>query len=92
LLVFWGIVVSAVLSTGSAVADDDIWHHTNDDGETVTEFYFVYSSTCPHCQRAEPFIANLEESFPWLHVVWLQAVVLLADHMARGSTPTARGT
>jgi thiol-disulfide isomerase/thioredoxin len=72
LLVFWGIVVSAVLSTGSAVADDDIWHHTNDDGETVIEFYFVYSSTCSHCQRAVPFIANLEESSPWLNVVWLQ--------------------
>jgi thiol-disulfide isomerase/thioredoxin len=73
LLVFLGIVVSVVLPTGPAVADDDIWHHTNDDGETVIDFYFVYTSTCPHCQRAVPFVADLEESFPWLNVLWLQA-------------------
>lgn len=67
------LVVSAVLVGGTAKAADDLWHHTNDDGDTVVDFYFVYSSTCPHCQHALPFIEDLDESLPWLNVYWLQA-------------------
>jgi len=52
-------------------AADDVWHHT-EDGETVIELYFVYSSTCPHCRRAMPFVAGLEDSRPWLNVWWIR--------------------
>jgi thiol-disulfide isomerase/thioredoxin len=51
----------------------DMWHHMNADGEVVIDLYFVYSSTCPHCMRALPFIEELDSSLPWLNVVWLQA-------------------
>jgi thiol-disulfide isomerase/thioredoxin len=61
-----------VLVAGGAAAEDDIWHHTDDDGATTIDLYFVYSSTCPHCQRALPFIGELEQSIPWLNVVWLK--------------------
>jgi thiol-disulfide isomerase/thioredoxin len=67
------IVVSTFALAGTAMATDDIWHHTSDDGETVVNLYFVFSSTCPHCQRALPFVEELDASLPWLNVLWLQA-------------------
>jgi hypothetical protein len=66
-------IVSAVSMTGPAVAEDDIWSHMDDNGDVVVDLYFVYSSACPHCKRALPFIEDLERSLPWLNVVWLQA-------------------
>lgn len=60
-----------VLNPVNANAADDVWQHT-DDGETVIELYFVYSSTCPHCRRAMPFVADLEASRPWLNVWWIR--------------------
>jgi hypothetical protein len=61
-----------ILPVATAMAADDMWHHT-DDRETVIDLYFVYTSTCPHCNRARPFIEELENSRPWLKVWWLQA-------------------
>jgi len=72
LVVVFVAIASVVLVVGRAAAEDDIWHHTDDDGATVIDLYFVYSSTCPHCQRALPFIDDLEQSLPWLNVVWLR--------------------
>ncbi len=61
-----------LLMPARATASDDMWYHT-EDGETVVEFYFVYSSTCLHCQKALPFIAEMDDARPWLNVWWLQA-------------------
>jgi thiol-disulfide isomerase/thioredoxin len=72
LVVLLVAIASVVLVAGRAAAEDDIWHHTDDDGATIIDLYFVYSSTCPHCQRALPFIDDLEQSLPWLNVVWLK--------------------
>lgn len=43
-----------------------------DDDEVVLDLYFVWSSTCPHCRKAHPFIESLEAKYPWLRVHWLQ--------------------
>jgi thiol-disulfide isomerase/thioredoxin len=71
------VMVSFILFMGAAAAgdnpSDDTWHHTNADGEVVIDLYFVYSTTCPHCMRALPFIEELDATLPWLNVVWLQA-------------------
>ena len=72
-VVLLGVIVSVVLLAGPAAADDDIWHLTDDDGATIIHLYFVYSTTCPHCQRAVPLMDDLEKSLPWLNVVWLGA-------------------
>ncbi|MEN8040547.1 MAG: thioredoxin family protein [Actinomycetota bacterium] len=71
-LVVLALVAFWVLLPAKVVAADDTWHHT-EDGETVVEFYFVYSSTCPHCQEAMPFIEEMQDARPWLNVWWLQA-------------------
>ena len=65
------VLLVVLFRGGTAAAADDMWHHT-EDGETVVDFYFVYSSTCPHCQKALPFVEELEDSRPWLNVSWLQ--------------------
>lgn len=74
----WVVVIAMIFGSALAFANtaralDDLWHYTNEDGDTVVNLYFVYSSTCPHCQRALPFIQELEASLPWIHVLWLQA-------------------
>lgn len=65
-------MLMVALTPAIAHAGDDLWHHT-EDGETVIDLYFVYSSTCPHCRRAMPFVADLEDSRPWLDVWWIRA-------------------
>ncbi len=32
--------------------------------EPVKDFFFFYSSTCPHCKEAKPFIAELKTQYP----------------------------
>lgn len=74
LAIFALVVAAFVVCFGAtpAEASDDVWHH-DDDGEVVVDLYFVYSSTCPHCVRALPFVEDMETSRPWLQVRWLQA-------------------
>jgi hypothetical protein len=49
----------------------DPWHHRVADGQPVVHLWFGYSSTCPHCHAAIPFVLELERR-PWLEVFWLQ--------------------
>ncbi|MEO5342935.1 MAG: thioredoxin family protein [Gammaproteobacteria bacterium SHHR-1] len=32
------------------------------------ELHFFWSSNCPHCQQAQPFVAQLERDYPWLRL------------------------
>jgi thiol-disulfide isomerase/thioredoxin len=47
---------------------DDFWYGTAADGTPTVRLYYFYSPTCPHCQAAKPFIAELEARHPWLKV------------------------
>lgn len=66
------VVALLLLVSPPARASEDVWHGTDAD-EVVIHLYFVYSSTCPHCLRAIPFVEDVENSRPWLQVTWLQA-------------------
>lgn len=67
------LVASLISLTGSVAASStDVWHY-GEEGETVVNLYFVYTGTCPHCLRAIPFLQQMEDSRPWLNVLWLQA-------------------
>ncbi len=60
----------------AAIADDlpdAPWVGVDDDGAEVIELYFVFSSTCPHCQAAIPHVTRIAHDRPWLRVWWLQA-------------------
>ncbi len=76
---FFLAALIAAASLGTAVsaaaaetnADDAIWYEVGDDDVTV-DLYFVWSSSCPHCREAHPFIEELEDRYDWLRVRWLQ--------------------
>ena len=56
---------------GAAAEDpksDAFWYGTAADGSPTVRLYYFFSPTCPHCQAAKPFIAELESSNPWLEV------------------------
>ena len=89
----WAFMLGALItvftlagfSTASAAGtgdEDTIWYEVTDDGVTV-DLYFVWSSTCPHCREAHPFVEELEDRYDWLRVQWLQV---------NGDDPTAVDT
>jgi hypothetical protein len=50
-------------SSGSST--EPVWYEAN--GEDVTvHLYFFWSKTCPHCQKAHPFVNALPQQYPWL--------------------------
>ena len=56
---------------GAATGDpqsDDFWYGSATDGTPTVRLYYFFSPTCPHCQAAKPFIAELEARKPWLEV------------------------
>ncbi len=56
---------------GAATSDptsDDFWYGTAADGTPTVRLYYFFSPTCPHCQAAKPFIAELQARLPWLEV------------------------
>lgn len=64
-------VVSETGPVVEAEAPEDIWYHVDADGEPIVHLWFGFSSTCPHCRAALPYVQKLAEE-PWLDVLWLQ--------------------
>jgi len=42
------------------------WRETAADGTVRVHLWFYWSETCPHCQEAHPFIAEIPRSRPWV--------------------------
>jgi thiol-disulfide isomerase/thioredoxin len=59
------IVFSALWSLSSA-AEPPLWIDHNAAGERQVHLYFFWSTTCPHCQLARPFVEALPAQHPWL--------------------------
>ena len=56
---------------GAATGDpqsDEFWYGSAADGTPTVRLYYFFSPTCPHCQAAKPFIAELQARNPWLEV------------------------
>jgi hypothetical protein len=66
------VPVTAAEPTPSPARDGAPWWHRGSDGNPVVDLYFGYSSTCPHCQQAMPWVRQLEVELPWLEVHRLQ--------------------
>ena len=47
---------------------DAFWYGTSADGSPTVRLYYFFSPTCPHCQAAKPFLAELEQQNPWLEL------------------------
>lgn len=56
---------------GAATAggpNDSPWSSRAPDGSLQLHLYFFWSTSCPHCQAARPFVERLSEQHPWLQV------------------------
>ena len=68
------VLLALLLVSGLGQADpgdpksDAFWYGTAADGSPTVRLYYFFSPTCPHCQAAKPFIAELERGNPWLEV------------------------
>ena len=67
LLVLLSFSCLAQADTGDP-RSDDFWYGTAADGTPTVRLFYFFSPTCPHCQAAKPFIAELEARHPWLEV------------------------
>jgi len=58
------------LTSGAVNAEpvDTPWLRITSEGEKIIRFHFFWSKTCPHCQRAKPFVSKLSQSFSWLEL------------------------
>lgn len=55
-------------ATTSDPTSDDFWYGTAADGSPTVRLYYFYSPTCPHCQAARPYLAEMAGRLPWLEV------------------------
>ncbi len=53
---------------GESQPRDITWTRVDADGEVSIDLYFFWSETCPHCQRAKPFIESLPALYPWVEI------------------------
>ena len=77
---FWVLFVSVLaalialasfaspLLAQDAAPDSITWYTVDDQGEVKVDLYFFWSSTCPHCREAHPFITALPDKYPWLNL------------------------
>lgn len=71
---FWMILI--LLLVGRSVAadapglpgGDALWFNTDPAQPPSVKLYFFWSSRCPHCQEARPFVRELAARYPWLSI------------------------
>ncbi|MBT8444758.1 MAG: hypothetical protein KJO13_08420 [Gammaproteobacteria bacterium] len=68
LLLLWACALpgAPLHAAEAAEAPATEWVTVDADGEVSVHLYFFWTATCPHCQRAKPFVEALPAKFPWL--------------------------
>lgn len=66
------LLVSILATLPVAMADDDPWASIDAAGEAHIRLYFFWSSGCPHCLEARPFMTDLANRYPWLELQSLE--------------------
>lgn len=69
-LILTALVVGLLLAAAGARAEttDAFWYGKDEAGEPTVRLYVFWSTTCPHCRQALPFIRGLDEELSWLEV------------------------
>jgi thiol-disulfide isomerase/thioredoxin len=70
------LLFAATAPCQPATAGDDLWTGIDAQGTTRIPLYFFWSTQCPHCRDALPFVTALAQRYPWLE---LQALEVNAD-------------
>jgi len=65
------VLISLALLVPASISAESIntsWVHISPEGEKIVRFHFFWSKTCPHCQKAKPFINKLAQTYEWLEL------------------------
>lgn len=49
-----------------AAQSEELWVKVGAQGKPDVQLYFFWSTTCPHCQEARPFIESIPATRPWV--------------------------
>lgn len=50
----------------AAAQPNDLWVKPGPDGQPQLQLYFFWTTTCPHCQEARPFVEAIPAARPWV--------------------------
>jgi hypothetical protein len=50
----------------ASVSGEPEWLTVRSEQDVDVHLYFFWTETCPHCQRAKPFVESLPDRYPWL--------------------------
>ncbi|MBK5914026.1 NrdH-redoxin [Rhodocyclus purpureus] len=77
------VILAIILLLGAfGVRADDPWSRPGADGRAEVQLYFFWSTTCPHCTAAHPFVSAIPQQRPWVRVHALE-VSRQPDNFAR---------
>ena len=65
------VLISLALLVPASISAESIntsWVHISPEGEKIVRFHFFWSKTCPHCQKAKPFVNKLAQIYEWLEL------------------------
>lgn len=62
------LLMASPLAALAQADDESLWYGTSETGEAEVDLYFVWSTTCPYCLTAKPFVEDLDRKYPWLIV------------------------
>ena len=86
-----GVGIGAPANRAPSAADLPPWYTVDAQGELGVHLYFFWSTTCPHCKRAMPFLKTLKATYPWLQLQSLELTQHRA-HVALGPRASFRKT
>ncbi|MDH3887738.1 MAG: thioredoxin family protein, partial [Gammaproteobacteria bacterium] len=66
------LLVIAAAPCQPADTQGNPWANIDAQGEARIQLYFFWSTHCPHCIRALPFISGLAQRYPWLELQALE--------------------
>jgi thiol-disulfide isomerase/thioredoxin len=72
-----------------AADEDSPWFERDQQGAPHVKLYFFWSTYCPHCQTALPYVTFIDQAYPWVSLQSFQLVgeadnIRRYDEMARG--------
>jgi hypothetical protein len=77
---------AASQAAGADAQKEVIWVTIEDDGDPAVHLYYFWTTTCPVCAEASPFLNELERHYSWLRIHRLE-VLHNRENAAGGEDP-----
>jgi thiol-disulfide isomerase/thioredoxin len=89
-LIRFDLLIFCIVPILSAYAadEDSLWFERYQQDAPHVKLYFFWSTHCPHCQAALPYVSFIDQAYPWLSLQSYQLVgeadnIRRYDEMAR---------